>query len=155
MIFRLCLTLFSHIVVVLAICECGFTTESRGRGDSPIFTDVVETDFLRLLSLDSTDDWAVQVFNKTRERARGEFGEMFSRDNVLINPPSHDSPPGESDDGDSSGHGLQLVVKANTVDGMVPVGEIATKRGDIYHGTFRASIKLTRSSGTCTAFYWV
>jgi hypothetical protein len=51
--------------------------------------------------------------------------------------------------------GLLLVVQNVMQDGMVPVAEIATTGLHYFYGTFRAGIKTTNVSGTCSAFFWV
>ncbi|KAL2156905.1 hypothetical protein VTH06DRAFT_2554, partial [Thermothelomyces fergusii] len=77
-----------------ADCECGYVAavhDDDGTGRA-LFTDLLETDFARLAgagaggSVSPLDDeahgWARQAFNVTRERARGEYGEMFAVENV-------------------------------------------------------------------------
>ncbi|KAK3944591.1 concanavalin A-like lectin/glucanase domain-containing protein [Diplogelasinospora grovesii] len=49
---------------------------------------------------------------------------------------------------------MQLVVRKQLVDDMVPVAEIDTQRQDVFYGTFRASMKMTGNPGTCAAFFW-
>lgn len=51
--------------------------------------------------------------------------------------------------------GLQLWVGSTLVDGLVPMGEIASKRADMAYGSFRIGMKVTSVSGTCGAFFWV
>ncbi len=68
---------------------------------------------------------------------------MFSADNIVAKANTYSTP------------GLQLVVGSKVVDGMVPTAEIATLRSDFLYGSYRASIKIARSLGTCAAFYWV
>ncbi|KAL2188289.1 concanavalin A-like lectin/glucanase [Thermothelomyces heterothallicus CBS 203.75] len=85
-----------------ADCECGYLAAVHGSagGDRrALFTDLLETDFARLAAgaRDDDDDdddddagpdaspiegWARQAFNLTRERARGEYGELFAVENV-------------------------------------------------------------------------
>jgi hypothetical protein len=146
-----------------------------------LFTDLLETDFTRLVDngnnnnrngLVQNTDWAPQAFNLTRERARGEYGEMFSVENVrLVTGGGGDNH--DDDDDDDSGdddirggrggggdkergdRGLELVVRSELVDGMVPVAELATRRLDLMWGTFRAGMRVSRVGGTCAAFFWV
>ncbi|KAK3379324.1 concanavalin A-like lectin/glucanase domain-containing protein [Lasiosphaeria ovina] len=157
-----------------ADCECGYSAATRswanrttvttttgekqqdGEEDEDgeweyVFTDLIETDFARLgsSSIGADTDWARQVFNLSRARARGEFGEMFALGNVV------DTAAGAAGGGnDEEGAALQLVVGSQLVDGMVPVAELDTRRLDLFWGTFRASMKLPRTPGTCAAFFW-
>jgi len=125
--------------VVTADCECGYSTSIDGA--SHVFTDLIETDFTKVQDIADDTDWRRQAFNVTSERARGQFGEMFNVDNV--------APGGSSMDG------LELTVTGTNVEGMVPVAEIDSDRADLLWGTFRASMKLTSTPGTCAAFFWV
>jgi hypothetical protein len=123
-----------------AHCECGFSAAIEGTNH--IFTDLLESDFTRERDIADNTDWRRQAFNMTSERARGDFGEMFVSENVGFGP-------------GGAKEGLQLVVQGQTVDSMVPNAEIDSDRGDILWGTFRASLKLTSTPGTCAAFFWV
>ncbi|KAK0621479.1 glycoside hydrolase, family 16 [Bombardia bombarda] len=130
--------------VVLADCECGYSLDVDTH--QYVFTDLVESNFARLRDISRDTDWARQAFNLTKDKARGDYGEMFAVDNIAANP--------SSDGGEGVTAGLQLVVRNQLVDGMVPVAEIDTERLDLYWGTFRASIKVTDVPGTCAAFFW-
>lgn len=130
-----------------ADCECGYATVVDGTRH--VFTDLIETDFARLHGISADTGWAAQAFNLSRERARGEFGEMFAAENVRV-----DS-GGGGGGGLEADAGLQLAVRGRTVEGMVPVAEIDSHRMDLLWGTFRASMKLTDVPGTCAAFFWV
>jgi hypothetical protein len=142
-----------HIALLVAVlslllgfaeadCECGYSATIDGA--SHVFTDLIESDFTRVSDISDDTDWRRQAFNMSSERARGEFGEMFVVDNV-----------GSGGGGGGAQKGLQLVVQGQNVDGMVPVAEIDTERADVLWGTFRASLKLTSTPGTCAAFFWV
>ncbi|KAJ4304057.1 hypothetical protein N0V88_001666 [Collariella sp. IMI 366227] len=141
------LSCWNHLLTLpmaLADCECGYLS-SIGNASDPqddaLFTDLLETDFTRPNTLDwSLDrDWARQEFNLTKTRARGDYGEMFAVDNVEY------QNPGSREEGDGrrrfTSEGLKLFVRSEIVDGMVPVAELASRRLDIFYGTFRASIK--------------
>ena len=122
-----------------ADCECGYAAiVDRTRH---VFTDLIESDFTHARDISDNTDWRRQGFNMSSERARGDFGEMFVVDNV----------------GSSGGteKGLQLIVQGQKVDDMVPVAEVDSERADVLWGTFRASLKLTSTPGTCAAFFWV
>ncbi len=38
---------------------------------------------------------------------------------------------------------------------MIPVAEVDTQRLDLFWGTFRTSMRLGKTPGTCAAFFWV
>ncbi|KAK0732766.1 concanavalin A-like lectin/glucanase domain-containing protein [Apiosordaria backusii] len=161
----LTLSLLSLITLTLADCECGYlsTTGDLVSHQQPndnlpshqphhaLFTDLVESDFTRLVpegegdrTISANTDWVRQAFNLSHERARGQHGEMFAVENVDA------AGQGEDD------KGLKLIVRGGgeLVENMVPVAEIDTKRLDMYFGTFRASMKITGERGTCAAFFW-
>jgi hypothetical protein len=185
-------TLFLFSPLALADCECGYlSTVGDGVGNSQVdtsdpsiwrqtpsdssnlalFTDLLETDFTRVYSsgnrydVSKDTDWVPQAFNLTKERARGEWGEMFDVRNVFSYPPNKNrqSQPGEDEmkwgpkhwNSDDKATGLKLVVRSDVVDGMVPVAEVATRRLDLLYGSFRASMKISDIPGTCAAFFWV
>ncbi len=150
------LLLFSFLLytlpLVLADCECGYlstinsTSSGSSNNDHVLFTDLIETDFTRLpntTNLIQHPDWAPQAFNLTRQKARGDYGEMFAVENV-----QH---------GGGMGQDLQLVVRGvnELVGGMVGVAELDTRRLDLWWGSFRASMKVSAVGGTCAAFFWV
>ncbi|KAL2123334.1 hypothetical protein VTJ04DRAFT_3789 [Mycothermus thermophilus] len=166
------LLLLTFIHPTLAACECGYLATIRPDLSDPsthttaLFTDILETDFSRLLppanqdgdpssSIVGTDlakytpDWAPQAFNLTAKRARGEYGEMFDVGNVRVVDPAAQ---GRGMAGD--GRTLELVVRKGLVDGMVPVAEVDTRRLDVGYGTFRAVMKVPGVKGTCAAFFW-
>jgi hypothetical protein len=122
---------------VLADCECGYSDVVGSSGETYVFTDLIETDFtITEISLDT--DWQRQAFNVSATQARGQYGEMMAISNVVTN-----------------SAGLELTVRSNIVDDMVSTAEIDTTRLDLLWGTFRASMKLTSTPGTCAAFFWV
>lgn len=123
-----------------ADCECGYAATIDGMRH--VFTDLLESDFTQTRDISDNTDWRRQGFNVSSERARGDFGEMFVVDNV-----------GSS--GGGAEKGLQLIVQGQKVDNMVPVAEVDSERADVLWGTFRASLKLTSTPGTCAAFFWV
>lgn len=146
----LCWTFF--FAFASADCECGYSTTLDVAGDSggtAVFTDLIESDFTTLTDLAQDTEWVRQAFNLTRERARGDYGEMFDVGNVVVHSSS------ARGDREKDVPGLGLIVKKDLVDGMVPVAEIDTQRLDLFWGTFRASMKMTNVPGTCAAFFWV
>lgn len=138
---------FSGLVQVLADCECGYQSDNLdGTYDQNVFTDLIETNFARMPDISLNTDWRRQEFNVTKTKARGEYGEVF-----YIN----DDVEYVDKVGNRASDGLQLIVRQDLIDGMVPVAEVDTARLDISYGTFRASMKLTDVPGTCAAFFWV
>ncbi|KAK3401137.1 concanavalin A-like lectin/glucanase domain-containing protein [Sordaria brevicollis] len=131
---------------VLADCECGYKSDSLdGSYDQNAFTDLIETNFARMPDITLNTDWRRQEFNVTKTKARGEYGQMFYvKDDVAY----------VDNIGNRAADGLQLVVRRDLIDGMVPVAEVDSARLDISYGTFRASMKLTDVPGTCAAFFW-
>ncbi|GAB1320133.1 Glycoside hydrolase family 16 protein [Madurella fahalii] len=143
---------WAHLIrFALADCECGYSTTFDIAGDgggTAVFTDLIESDFTKLADVAQDTEWVRQAFNLTRERARGDYGEMFDVENVVAH--SIYDQGGEEKDLP----GLKLIVKKDLVGGMVPVAEIDTQRLDLFWGTFRASMKMTDVLGTCAAFFW-
>lgn len=138
-----------------AACQCGYTALSGASLNQPVlFTDLLETDFLHLVQLKDTPDWRAQTHNRTIARARGKYGEAYRLENVIPNPIA-DKAAFTGSGVNGGDPGLQMRVKPEVVDQMVPVSEIATKRDDLFYGTYRVSMKLQSQKGTCAAFYWV
>ncbi|EPE06072.1 glycoside hydrolase family 16 protein [Ophiostoma piceae UAMH 11346] len=134
-----------------ADCECGYSAVIDD--DTPLFTDLIETDFAHLDDIATNTDWVRQAFNVTADKARGSYGEMYQADNmrtaVSTNAKTED---GQAKNGQPAG--LELVVNPRLVNGMVPAAEIDSSRTDVLFGTFRASMRLTNVAGTCSAFFW-
>jgi len=52
--------------------------------------------------------------------------------------------------------GLHLTVDGGIPrDGYVKVAQLDSSRNDLLWGSYRASMKLTLTPGTCAAFFWV
>lgn len=131
---------------VLADCECGYQSDDLDGIYENVFTDLIETNFARMPDISTNTDWLRQEFNVTKAKARGQYGEMFYiKDDVEY----------VDNIGNRASDGLQLIVRQDLIDGMVPVAEVDTARLDLSYGTFRASMKLTTIPGTCAAFFWV
>lgn len=138
-----------------ADCECGYATTMGDNDEQYVFTDLLETDFTRLESLSANTDWMGQTWNKSSQSARGEFGETFSKQNLVVNPSRNDHGRGGYGNGDDNQTaGLNLVVKSKVTDGLVPGAELDSARNDILWGSFRTGLKLTANPGTCAAFFW-
>lgn len=143
-LWALCLTSILSCVFARRDCHCGYAiTVDDSRY---VFTDLIETDFSRVLNLSHNPDWFSPQFNRTGDGARGPLGEQFTPSNV-------DTVSDES--GSDKPSGLRLVVRNSTVDGMVPVAEVDTAREDIHWGSFRVSMQVSDIPGTCAAFFWV
>ncbi|KAH9433604.1 hypothetical protein MCOR02_005651 [Pyricularia oryzae] len=158
-------TISSHVVqlAILMIlllgmanadCECGYATPVPKENGEVLFTDLLETDFTHLNHLPDNTDWLGQTWNKSSKSARGEFGEKFSKDNIVPNP-ARSSRIIQFDTGaNGKAAGLDLVVRSKVVDDMVPCAELDSTRSDLLWGSFRAGLKLTKDPGTCAAFFW-
>lgn len=114
-------------------------------GDSALFTELFETDFLNApgnVTWDSQPGvlWQAQEYNTTPEAARGPYGKAAQLGNVVLST------------------GLQLWVRSQPLDGdggrLVPIAEVATARSDILYGSFRVGMKTTATNGTCAAFFF-
>lgn len=149
--------LVSSASLASAACECGYTARvptGPNQGQTALFTDLLETDFLHEEDLSVNTDWAPQEWTIDKKNARGEYGETFSLSNVATNPiPNEEKYSGSGTD--SGDLGLTLTVRAEIEDDKVPVAEISSTRQDMIYGTYRAGIMLTDVNGTCGAFFWV
>jgi hypothetical protein len=76
-------TLFLFLIgclttVVRGLCECGYATNinlSDGTSNIFVFTDLLETDFVRGVSnIRSDTDWLVQAYNVSGAVDRGQYG---------------------------------------------------------------------------------
>ncbi|CAK7568151.1 MAG: hypothetical protein SEPTF4163_006134 [Sporothrix epigloea] len=143
---------FANVVqFVAADCECGYSAVVDGHVQ--VFTDLIETDFAHLLDISTNTDWVRQAFNVTSEADRGSYGEMYAIDNMQTAvAPNRHIEDGQADDGQPAG--LRLLVQPGLVGDMIPVSEIDSSRTDIMYGSFRAGIRLTNITGTCSAFFW-
>ncbi|CAK7269255.1 hypothetical protein SEPCBS119000_003476 [Sporothrix epigloea] len=136
---------------VAADCECGYSTDIDG--EVHVLTDLIETDFAHLADIATNTDWVRQAFNVTSDADRGSYGEMYATSNMqTVVAPKNDLDSGRAEDGQPAG--LRLLVKSGLVGDMVPVSEIDSSRTDIMYGSFRAGIRLTNVTGTCSAFFW-
>lgn len=145
------LTILCNILAPLieANCECGYTLNTT------LYTDLLETDFLHLADITKDTDWQPQDYTITPDSARGPYGKNASLTNVRVNPlkSQYDWAGDGMHGGDA---GLQLIVRGGfPTDALVPMAEVATARRDLLFGTFRVGMKVTGTSGTCGAFFWV
>jgi hypothetical protein len=153
---RISLLLFGFVGLRLAIadCECGYSTAAAGEPTIFTFTDLLESDFTRVADITASPDWDRPEFNKTKEAARGMYGQNFDGSNIVSFPATRTKDRCKiADDGLDAG--LRLAVKKSIVDGYVPGAELDSSRLDIFQGSFRTSMKLSSTPGTCAAFFWV
>ncbi|MCJ1305849.1 hypothetical protein MMC08_008666 [Hypocenomyce scalaris] len=143
------LFLFLLTPLAHADCECGYTVSSA------LYTDLLETDFLHLPNITLDTDWEPQNYTVSPAAARGPYGKNATIGNVIANPlQNNNSWAGEGVLGGDPG--LQLWVRGGTpANGLIPMAEVASAREDMLYGSFRAAMKLTGTSGTCGAFFWV
>ena len=145
----------AHARLANAACECGYSVNSTTDPSYAVFTELVENDFLHT----STDDfhevgWAPQVYNVTAQAARGPYGKSMELENVIANP-FKNSKAWSGDAKLGGDAGLQLWVRGNHQDGLVSSAELVSLRNDSLLGSFRVGMKLSNSSGTCGAFFFV
>ncbi|KAI0541499.1 glycoside hydrolase, family 16 [Xylaria digitata] len=144
--------------LVSSDCECGYSMTTGSDGAVHVFADLHETDFVHV---DITGDgegvashgWAPQGYNISSQASRGPFGESFAVRNVMSNTiksPDTFSGPGTL----GLDAGLLLVVRNVKQEDRIPVAEVSTTGLHYFYGTFRAGIKTTDVSGTCSAFFW-
>ena len=145
-----------------ASCECGYllnitTATSTSIADPILFTNILETDFLHLSSVEATQDWLPQNYAVDSALARGPYGKNATLGNVIPNPlQSAYDWAGEGMAGAGDG-GLQLYVRAGAtapINSLIGMSEVVTNRSDILYGSFRAGIKTTSINGTCAAFFF-
>lgn len=149
----------ANAVAVNAVCECGYTINATNSSSYATFTEVFETDFLHLdqdaLSYSNREQtgWSLQVYNMSAHDARGPYGKEASASNVIINPmkSQHDW-AGDSVLGGEGG--LQVWVRSQAVNNLIPMGEMVSTRLDMLYGSFRIGVKMTGTPGTCGAFFW-
>lgn len=149
--FARAIPLASLVSLALADCECGFSTNATDTGIQ-VFTDLLESDFLHANYNES--GWASQVYNRTKEEARGVFGQSFVEGNIMSNQLT-DRKAFSGNGANGGAGGLQLTVDSQVVAGSVQSAEVASLESDYFYGTYRAGIKITDVAGTCTAFFWV
>ncbi|KAK1057453.1 cell division cycle-related protein [Friedmanniomyces endolithicus] len=83
--------------------------------------------------------WQAQAYNVTPATARGPYGKTAQVGNVALNLQSL---------------GLDLWVRSQVLEGLVPIAEVVTARTDVLYGSFRAGMRTTGTNGTCGAFFF-
>jgi len=135
-------------------CSCGYAVSSPSANTTTIYNQLLETDFLHLYSTSQNPCWQPQSYNVTAAAARGPQGKLATPKNIVPNPlPSWDVWEGDGVLGEDPG--LRVWVNATEVDGMVPMGEMASVRDDVLYGSYRINMKVSGTPGTCGAFFWV
>ena len=117
----------------------------------------MENDFLHMDTDNITEyGWRPQVYNVSvpPDNHRIAFGKEFSLGNIVANPLKNSKEwSGDADHGGDAG--LELWVRGDHSHGYVNGSEIVSVRDDILLGSFRVGMKLSNSSGTCGAFFFV
>ncbi|KAK6079999.1 Beta-glucanase 2 [Seiridium cupressi] len=141
---------------VTAACECGYSITTGDELSTEVFTDILESDFVHLDYTRSDNKkkiWATQVYKSNATAARSVYGEWFTTSNVEGNTIT-DMNTWTEDGPDRRDAGLALRVGSVVADGMVQNGQVATTDEEYFHGSYRASTKVSAVEGTCTAFFW-
>ncbi|TDZ41171.1 putative xyloglucan endotransglucosylase/hydrolase protein 26 [Colletotrichum trifolii] len=122
--------------VAMAACECGYAANSTDTRE--VYTDLIETDFTKVISIEHNTDWIRQEFNKSDKNARGPLGEKFMVTNVAA---VHESAP---PNGLGSDAGLRLVVKGSKYhnDTQEIDMEFLTREFNASNGTYPLNIVL-------------
>jgi hypothetical protein len=115
---------------VQSACECGFIDEQRN-----VWMDAIVLPFNKVSQLadpENPDVWLPDYF---KPKAFGNHTYPIIPSNTYL----------END---------QLVLKVNKPEGLViKSSELATRRKDLYHGTYRSRMKLPAEHGTCVGFF--
>lgn len=137
-------------------CECGFSVNTTSTNHYGLFTNIVETDFLHATNVTysgvGSTGWMPQVYNVTAEQSRGEYGRLNNLSTIVTSPLSAGEWSGQPANGPGD-PGLQLWVRSEVEDGLVPTAELALQDDDILYGSFRVAMKVPRINGTCSAFF--
>lgn len=155
---------FSHAIISLPgltsqafpACECGFAVNGTNSLHFGLFTDFFETDFLHASNVTNTSignsGWQPQVFNTSAKESNGDYGTSKQLGNIIANPLPEGQWGGSPVTVGEAG--LQLWVRHDLENGLIPVAEISSPRDDMLYGSFRAAIKFSGMNGTCGAFFW-
>ena len=138
--------------IALAACECGYATHDIHTGETEVYTEILESDFLHLQDISQQKDWVPQVWNIPAVGNAG-WGRNHTLDDVTTNPLRTDT----GAEGMHGGNpGLQLWVRSGAPKGgYINSAEVASARRDIRYGSFRAGIRYTGEPGTCGSFFTV
>lgn len=138
--------------IALAICTCGYLmTDGQPENNSILFTDKLETDFGSMKDLSQASEWTKQQFNVSAVAGRGTYGKTFLPENVFLLPEPQDV---QGDVNEPRGIALRVGSQITSLN-AISAAEVDTSRRDMFWGSYRATMKLSRVSGTCAAFFWV
>ena len=139
-------------LIALAACECGYAAHDIHTGETEVYTEILESDFLHLQDISQQKDWVPQVWNMPAVGNAG-WGRNHTLDDVMMNPLRTDT----GTEGMHGGNpGLQLWVRSGAPKGgYINSAEVASARRDIRYGSFRAGVRYTGEPGTCGSFFTV
>ncbi|KAG5914321.1 hypothetical protein E4U42_000546 [Claviceps africana] len=138
-------------------CTCGYVlTDDADKSAPPVvFTDSLVTDFGLLSDISRATDWTRQQFNVSAEAGRGTHGKSFRVENVFSYTGPNLAEHQDVDGGFRSQRAMGLRVGSILTEmGAIAAAEIDSARMDMFWGSYRVTMKLTRTSGTCAAFFW-
>ena len=118
-------------------CSCGYLINASSSRPHALFTDILETDFLHIYNMTDNPCWQPQTYNVAVAADQGYYGKLATPQNVIPNPYPAPSEWGGTVGGSGANPGLGMWVSSSLVDGMVPIAEIATTRGDLLYGSYR------------------
>ncbi|KAG5983083.1 hypothetical protein E4U55_000839 [Claviceps digitariae] len=143
--------------IACEVCTCGYVLADDAYRSAPVvFTERLVTDFASLSEISRATDWTRQQFNVSAEDGRGKHGKSFRVENVF----SYAGPDIGEDRQDLNGgiksqRAMGLRVGSTPTEvGAITAAEIDSSRMDMFWGSYRVTMKLTRASGTCAAFFW-
>lgn len=139
-------------------CTCGYVLADDAHKSSPVlFTDRLETNFASLSDFNRNSAWTRQQFNVSAESGRGKYGKSFEVENVFsyAGPKVFEHQDAKRDVKKSPRAMGLRVGSIPTAMGAIGAAEIDSARTDMFWGSYRVLMRLTRASGTCAAFFWV
>ncbi|KAG6229897.1 hypothetical protein E4U34_002054 [Claviceps purpurea] len=138
-------------------CTCGYVLADDAHKSSPVlFTDRLETNFASLSDFNRNSAWTRQQFNVSAESGRGKYGKSFEVENVFsyAGPNVFEHQDAKRDVKKSPRAMGLRVGSIPTAMGAIGAAEIDSARTDMFWGSYRVLMRLTRASGTCAAFFW-
>ncbi|KJK75426.1 hypothetical protein H634G_08789 [Metarhizium anisopliae BRIP 53293] len=100
--------------------------------------------------LSQASEWTKQQFNVSAIAGRGTYGKTFLPENVFLLPEPQDV---QGDVNEPRGIALRVGSQITSFN-AISAAEVDTSRRDMFWGSYRATMKLSRVSGTCAAFFW-
>ncbi|KAF2838077.1 glycoside hydrolase family 16 protein [Patellaria atrata CBS 101060] len=136
-----------------ATCDCGYTVNTTSDSSFALFMYLFETDFVHMYDVTRWIGWRRQEYNVSFDLAHGTFGMAKKISNVIANPVNnHSAWSGETENGGDAG--LQLWVRAGNHGNLISSAEMSAVDRDMLYGSYRVSMKMTGTAGTCGAFFW-